>query len=154
MTLLRCLLIMSALSFDIAVAGIYRCLDKNGVVEFRDRGCEIASASDDFLPYVYKPTDSNIVLEKESALPDTKKITQKQELEAQKKIKLEARQQKAAEKAATKAERRLMRCERTCEKIKSIEAELRGGCKPRRIKMLKKQLMHAQQMQKRYCTPR
>ncbi len=150
--LLRCLVIIGALSCDIALAGVYRCLDKNGVVEFRDRGCEIASASDDFLPYVYKLTDLDVVLEKESALPDTQKIRQKQELEAQKKIKLEVRQKKTIEKAAAKTERRLMHCERTCEKIKAIEAELRGGCKPRRMKTLKKQLIHAQQMQKRYCS--
>jgi hypothetical protein len=147
------ILIFGILIFDVALAGVYRCIDENGVVEFRDRGCEIASEEDDFLPYVYKPTDPNIVLEKEGELHNIQKATQQQRLEEQKKCRLETRQKKAAEKATAKAERRLMRCEKTNEKIKQIETELRAGCKIRRCNTLKKQLIHAQKMQKHYCTP-
>jgi hypothetical protein len=74
-------------------------------------------------------------------------------IERKKKEQLEARQKKSAEKEATKTERRLVRCEKTKEKIKQIEAELRVGCKLRRCNTLKKQLMHAEKMQQRYCTP-
>jgi hypothetical protein len=154
MMLLKYLIVMFSILFAHTVlAGVYRCVIENGVVEFRDRGCELASESDDFLPYVYKPTDPNIVLEKEGELHNTEKITQKQRFLQEKKSRLEARQQKAAEKAAALAERRLMRCEKTSEKIKQIEAELRAGCKIRRSNTLKKQLIHAQKMQKHYCTP-
>ncbi|HXH54914.1 MAG TPA: hypothetical protein VNK03_04135 [Gammaproteobacteria bacterium] len=145
--------IFGFLVFDLALAGVYRCVDENGAVEFRDRGCEIASQVDDFLPYVYKPTDPNIVFEKEEAMHNTQKAKQKQNLEQKKKVRLETRQKKAAEKATAKAERRLMRCEKNSEKIKQIESELRAGCKIRRCNTLKKQLIHAQKMQKHYCTP-
>jgi len=147
------ILIFGILMFDMVLAGVYRCVDKNGIAEFRDRGCELASGEDDFLPYVYKPTDPNIVLEKEGELHNTQKATQKQLLLQEKKMRLEARQKKTAEKAAALAERRLMRCEKTSEKIKQIETELRTGCKIRRSNTLKKQLIHAQKMQKHYCTP-
>jgi len=154
MTLLKYLILICGILFAHTVlAGVYRCVDENGVVEFRDRGCELAAGGDDFLPYVYKPTDPNIVLEKEGELHNTEKATQKQLLAQQKKSRLETRQKKAAAKAAAKAERRLMRCEKTSEKIKQIEAELRAGCKIRRSNTLKKQLIHAQKMQKHYCTP-
>jgi len=146
-------LIFGILMFDMVLAGVYRCVDENGVVEFRDRGCELASESDDFLPYTYKPTDPNVVLEKTGERHNTEKATQKELLLQEKKNRLEARQKKAAEKAAALAERRLMRCEKTNEKIKQIEAELRAGCKVRRCNTLKKQLVHAQKMQKNYCTP-
>lgn len=137
-----------------AFAGVYRCVDENGTVEFRDRACELSSETEDFLPFVYEPTDPNIVLEKEGTLQKTKKITQKKlALQEQKKSKREARQKKAAEKAAAKTERRLAHCEKTKQKIKEIEAELRGGCKLRRCNTLKKQLAHRQKMQQRYCTP-
>lgn len=152
--LLKYLILMfSILISHTVLAGVYRCIDENGVVEFRDRGCELASGEDDFLPYVYKPTDPNIVLEKEGELHNTEKETQKQLILQEKKSRLEARQKKAAEKAVAKAERRLMRCEKTSEKIKQIEAELRAGCKIRRCNTLKKQLVQAQKMQKHYCTP-
>lgn len=137
-----------------AFAGIYRCVDENGLIEFRDRACELTAETEDFLPYVYEPTDPNIVLEKEEKFQKTQKATQKQlALQEQKKSKLEARQKKAAEKAAAKTERRLAHCETTKQKIKEIEAELRGGCKLRRCNTLKKQLAHRQKMQQRYCTP-
>lgn len=147
------ILIFSILISHNVLAGVYRCIDENGVIEFRDRGCEFASEGDDFLPYVYKPTDLNIVLEKEGALHNTEKTKKKQLLLQEKKNRSEARQKKTAEKATAKAERRLIRCEKTSEKIKQIEAELRAGCKIRRSNTLKKQLIHAQKMQKHYCTP-
>lgn len=154
MMLLKYLILMFGILISHTVlAGVYRCVDENGVVEFRDRGCEIASEDNDFLPYVYKPTDPNIVLEKEGKLHNTEKTTQQQLLLQAKNSRLDARQKKAAEKSAAKAERRLMRCEKTREKIKQIEAALRMGCKIRRSKTLKKQLLHAQKMQKHYCTP-
>lgn len=142
------------ISSSIAYAGVYRCVDENGEVEFRDRACEKISETEAFLPYVYEPTDPNLVLEKEEDFQKTQKTTQKQmALETQKKRKLAERQQKAAEKAAAKTERRLARCNSTGQKIKEIEAELRGGCKLKRCNTLKKQLVHRQKMQQRYCTP-
>ncbi len=129
------------MSSSMAYAGVYRCVDENGEVEFRDRACEKISETEDFLPYVYKPTDPNSVLEKKETLQNT-----------QKKKKQEERQKKAAEKLAAKTERRLARCNSTKQKIKEIEAELRRGCKLRRCNTLKKQLAHRKEMQQRYCT--
>ncbi len=147
------ILILGILMFDLAVAGVYRCVDKNGVVEFRDRGCEFFTEHNDFLPYIYEATDPNIVLEKQRERHNTEKANQKQVLLQEKKSRAEARQKKAAEKAFDKAERRSMRCEKTRQKIKQIEATLRAGCKIRRANTLKEQLIHAQKMQKHYCTP-
>ena len=150
---LKCLtLIFCVLLTDSVLAGVYRCFDENGVMEFRDRGCELASEENDFLPYTYTPTDPKSVFEGKEVLHKTEKITEKQRLEAQKKTRLAARQKKAGEKAAAKIERRLMRCEKTREKIKQIEADLRAGAKIRRSKTLKKQQIHAQKMEKNYCT--
>lgn len=154
MILLRTLiLIFGLLMLDVVLAGVYRCVDEHGAIKFSDKASAVAEA-DDFLPYVYQRSDPTPVFEKEAMLDKTKKISQEQLAAAQKKQeRLEARQKKSAEKAAAKTERRLARCEKTREKIKQIEAELRVGCKPRRNNTLKKQLIHAEKMQQRYCSP-
>jgi hypothetical protein len=132
-------------------SGVYRCIDERGIVEFRDRACEPVGdvVNQEFLPYVYEPTDPNIVLEKEKSL----QITQKKINALEKKQKRSDVQiQKQSAKEAAKTQRRLVRCENTGKKIGLIEDELRHGCKLRRANTLKKQLIHFEMMKQRYCT--
>ena len=153
-------------------AGVYRCMDENGVVEFRDKACENTAQEQMFLPYIYERTEQakhrNNGHTKKSvrAMANTwegqsaksnlanpsSKVQKILELEEQKRLRQETRLQKKSEKEALKKERRVLRCKSTEEKLRNIESQLRAGCKPKKCNRLKEQKAHFEIMKQRYCS--
>lgn len=141
---------LGGFSSTVVWAGVYRCVGETGVVEFRDKPCQSTAEAQDFLPYVYEPSNEKIIQQKEKALEHTK---ERLAVQARKQARAQARESKAAEEALLKAERRAARCTRTQEKIKEIEALLREGSKVRRFNRLKTQLSELERLKHRYCDP-
>jgi len=141
--------VMGCICFDGVFAGVYRCVGQNGEVGFRNHPCQGDAEQKDFLPYVYQKTDKKNVEKKAKEL---EKIQKKLIAERKYQIRINARQQKIAEKEALKTKRRLERCAKTKEKIILIEKKLKFGCKLYRCNQLKEQLAHCERMKQRYCS--
>jgi len=134
-------------------SGVYRCIDENGVIEFRDKACENTAQEQLFLPYVYERTKQNKVNEpNEKGRKNSVKMQKLLEAEEKKRLTLETRQQKKSEKEVLKQARRALRCKNTEEKLKNIESQLHAGCKIKKMNRLKEQKAHFEIMRQRYCS--
>jgi hypothetical protein len=135
-------------SGDIVTAGVYRCVDQFGTLEFSDRPCLNHSKSQAFLPYVYQRTNKKKNLNEER---ENKKIIKQIAVSERQRVHTHTRLQKQIKKETLKKQRFKERCVKTQEKIQNIESQLRLGCKLRRCQRLKRDLNHSILMKDRYC---
>ncbi len=130
------------------LAEVYRCDTLNGNIEFRDSPCVSPLEKQALLPYVYPKTSEKVIRQEEREI---KALTKRLAADEKKAKQAQNKREKQAEKAELKEKRLALKCERTQEKIRTIETELRRGCKIRRCNRLKDQLIHHQTMAKRNC---
>lgn len=143
------ILILSCMIYTVSFAGVYHCLGKGGTVELRDTPCQTTQeTTQSFLSYTYSRTDPKRV---QSQGNDIQKLQNEVQTQEKKTARIQKRLKKQNEKDALKEQRRAMRCLRTQEQIKQIEAQLRAGCSPHRCNQLKTKLRHHELMKHRYC---
>ena len=150
---------------SIISACIFYCVDPAGGVAFQDRPCASSYTQrvlDDVhtYPLILASAQSNQTYSGDNpleVLAQAKKnvLIYKKEQAHQKKQKRVAAQQARQSKQALLAQRRIercqSRCEKTGEKIKTLEAQLRQGSKMPRLLRLKEQLKKEMIKKDRYC---
>lgn len=150
---------------SIISACIFYCVNPAGMISFQDRPCASAYTQrvlDDVhtYPLILASAQSDQAHSGENpleALAQAKKnaVIYKKEQASQKKQKRlaaqQARQTKQALVVQRKIERRQLRCQKTGEKIKTLEAQLRQGCKMPKSLRLKEQLKKEIIKRDRYC---
>jgi len=151
---------------SIIAACIFYCVDPAGMVVFQDRPCASSHTQrilDDIhtYPLILASAQSDQTHSGDNpleALTQAKKnaVIYKKEQACQKKQKRLVAQQVRQSKQALLAQRRIarrkVRCEKTGEKIKTLEAQLRQGCKMPKCLRLKEQLKNEMIKKDRYCT--
>ncbi len=130
-------------------AGIYQCVGESGVIEFRDKPCQSSLEQQAFLPIKYKKTEEKLARKQEKEIKLINKELDQKEKQSER---LKERTKKQQEKESAKAERRKIRCARLDEKIKTIEDQLKRGCKIKRNIRLNEQLAHCENMKRKYCS--
>jgi hypothetical protein len=144
---------------------IFYCVDPAGMVAFQDRPCAssytqrilddihtypliLASAQSDQTHSGDNPLEALAKAKKNAVIYKKEQAYQKKQkrLAAQ-----QTRQTKQALLAQSRIERRQLRCEKTGEKIKVLEAQLRQGCKTQKFLRLKEQLKNEMIKKDRYC---
>lgn len=143
------LLLVGYLYPVIGSALMYRCTAASGLLEFRDQPCKTSLERELVVPD--GDDTRGLVWTAAPKSENNNKIAQALEIAERKRLRKEAQLKKKNEKELLKRKRCEMRCQQTEEKIRIIQAQLRSGCKLRRLKRLKEQLNHFEVMRTRYC---
>jgi len=140
---------LGSLFSTVALAGVYRCVGAEGIIEFQDKHCLNSLEAEQFLPYPYQRTSTKTVHLSEKRLQKTqKKVAQLSQQQARK----NARQQKQLQKERLRARRNAQHCLKTTEKIKTIDSRLRLGCKLRSCQRLKIEREAYETRKRHYCS--
>ncbi len=145
-----CLLLLGLWYTTVSLAAVYRCTSPEGRFEFRDRPCQSSLEKGVLLAHIEQKTQAKTAITADLPLASVGLSA----IEQQKVLKKEARVKKRAEQEILKTKRRENRCLKTQEKIKTIQDQLRLGCKLRRCNRLKEQINHFELMKLRYCEQR
>lgn len=137
-------------AFPAAKAGVYKCIDENGAIEFCDAPCRTNAEAQEFLPIVYSKSNAKNIKKQQKTL---EKNLKQHEIAEGKQQRLAIRTEKQRQKIEDKEKRRQEHCSRVKEKITVIEDQLRSGSKVKRFNRLKAELEHCERMKLRYCGP-
>ena len=150
---------------SIVSACIFYCVDPAGRVAFQDRPCAssytqrilddihtypliLASAQSDQRHLGENPLEALVQAKKNVVIYKKEQAYQKKQKRL---VSQQARQTKQALVVQRRIEHRQLRCQKTGEKIKTLEGQLRQGCKIPKCLRLKEQLKNEMIKKDRYC---